>query len=76
MVCSEGIRVAKNTWWITLLTNMYTMLLTVYQGDLAKELRVAILEVANGRPNRSKTNRFFCRLVLGTGGKGAEDLTG
>lgn len=51
MVCSEGIRVVKDTWWITLLTNMYTMLLTVYQGDLAKELRVAILEVANGRPN-------------------------
>ena len=69
MVCPKGVRIGKYTWWITSLTDMYSMLLAVY-----KELVVAILKVLNCGPYGAKACRFFCRLVLGTGGKGAENV--
>jgi len=74
MVCPKGVRIGKYTWWITSLTDMYSMLLTVYKGDVAEELVVAILKVLNCGPHGAKACRFFCRLVLGTGGKGAENV--
>lgn len=74
MVCPKGVRISEDTWWITSLTDMYTMLLTVCKGDVSEKLVVAILKVLNCGPHRAEACRFFCRLVLGTGGKGAEDV--
>lgn len=76
MVCPEGVRIGKYTRWITSLADVDAMLLTVCKWDVAEVLVVAILKVFNSGPNRTKACRFFCRVVLGTGGKGAENVRG
>jgi len=51
MVCPKGVRVGKYTGWITSLTDVDSMLLTVCKWDVAEKLVVAILKVFNSRPN-------------------------
>lgn len=41
----------KDTWRATLLADVYAVLSAILKRDVSKKQRVAILEVAGGRPN-------------------------